>query len=347
MNVAQPSSSTVEGVNASRRAWLMWGLGCPRTQSRCCTGPRWASPARRAGAVRGLAARCSAFHGLSSSRLRRDAGAGRRAARPVRLPPDGQGGARHGGRAGGARHRLRVRLRRAARVLVGAGDAMTFISVLRLVPSGSRPGACRSSPSSPACSASSARSRRRSRWSPCCTPPAGPRVPRRRRPGLVVALLALAGVRDAPPGTAPPPRPASEARHLAAAWRDPGTRLGLWTHFTTQFTGTVFGLLWGFPFLVGRGPAPTGRPAADPARARRRGRRAVSADPRPLAAPPLRARARDRRGQRGGLASCCLARAGTARAARACSLLVLATNGPGSMVGFDYARTDNPSPPAR
>ena len=48
----------------------------------------------------------------------------------------------------------------------------------------------------------------------------------------------------------------------ARAWRHPGTRLGLWTHFTTQFSGTVFALLWGFPFLVsGEGLSPRARPA--------------------------------------------------------------------------------------
>jgi hypothetical protein len=39
-------------------------------------------------------------------------------------------------------------------------------------------------------------------------------------------------------------------RDLRSAWQHPGTRLGLWTHFTTQFSGTVFALLWGYPFLV-------------------------------------------------------------------------------------------------
>ena len=33
-------------------------------------------------------------------------------------------------------------------------------------------------------------------------------------------------------------------------WDAPGTRLGLWSHFTSQFGMTVFTLLWGFPFLV-------------------------------------------------------------------------------------------------
>ena len=46
--------------------------------------------------------------------------------------------------------------------------------------------------------------------------------------------------------------------NLRRAWKEPGTRLGLWTHFTTSFSGSTFGLLWGYPFLVqGQGLAPT------------------------------------------------------------------------------------------
>jgi MFS family permease len=48
---------------------------------------------------------------------------------------------------------------------------------------------------------------------------------------------------------------------LAAAWEHPGTRLGFWTHFTTQFSATTLGLLWGFPFFVqgeGRSDAAAG-----------------------------------------------------------------------------------------
>ncbi len=37
---------------------------------------------------------------------------------------------------------------------------------------------------------------------------------------------------------------------LAASWAHPGTRLGFWTHFTTQFSATTLTLLWGYPFLV-------------------------------------------------------------------------------------------------
>lgn len=35
-----------------------------------------------------------------------------------------------------------------------------------------------------------------------------------------------------------------------AALSRPGTRLGFWSHFTLQFPGTVFGLLWGYPAMV-------------------------------------------------------------------------------------------------
>jgi MFS family permease len=39
-------------------------------------------------------------------------------------------------------------------------------------------------------------------------------------------------------------------RSLRLVWGNPGTRLGMWSHFTSQFSATVFSLLWGFPFLV-------------------------------------------------------------------------------------------------
>lgn len=46
-------------------------------------------------------------------------------------------------------------------------------------------------------------------------------------------------------------------RTLKAAWVVPGTRLGLWSHFTSQFAANMFTMLWGFPFLVaGQGLSP-------------------------------------------------------------------------------------------
>jgi sugar phosphate permease len=50
----------------------------------------------------------------------------------------------------------------------------------------------------------------------------------------------------------------SPLRHIRDGLARPGTRLGFWSHFVTQSSGTVFALLWGFPFLsvaLGYGPS--------------------------------------------------------------------------------------------
>ncbi|GAA4752996.1 MFS transporter [Modestobacter marinus] len=236
----------------------------------------------------------------------------------------------------------------AARVLVGAGDAMTFISVLRLVPL----------------------------WFPGRTVPvvtqltgilgqvgqivaAYPLVALLHSAGwtptflgaaavsVLVGVLVLVALRDAPPGT-PAPTVAGMAAvraNLAAAWREPGTRIGLYTHLVTQFSGTVFALLWGYPFLtVGQGLAPATAAGLltllvlvgmgfGPLLGRLVGQW------------PLR---------RSNLVFGIL----TATAAvwtvvllwpgpapmwlLVVLVVVLGTNGPGSMIGFDYARTENP-----
>ncbi|MBA0126169.1 MFS transporter [Haloechinothrix sp. YIM 98757] len=47
-------------------------------------------------------------------------------------------------------------------------------------------------------------------------------------------------------------------RQIAGAWRVPGTRLGFWTHFSTMFAPNVLVLLWGVPYLVrAQGLSPT------------------------------------------------------------------------------------------
>jgi MFS family permease len=55
--------------------------------------------------------------------------------------------------------------------------------------------------------------------------------------------------------------PVAVARPLAQLRESlsrPGTQLGFWCHFVTQSSGTVISLLWGFPFLsVGLGYGPT------------------------------------------------------------------------------------------
>ena len=71
--------------------------------------------------------------------------------------------------------------------------------------------------------------------------------------GVLLGLLTVLVVRDVPPG-APPSRSAEDVRtvgrDLRLAWCDPGTRLGLWSHFTCHLAVSVMGLLWGYPFFV-------------------------------------------------------------------------------------------------
>ncbi|WP_189738637.1 MFS transporter [Streptomyces nojiriensis] len=147
----------------------------------------------------------------------------------------------------------------AARALLGCGDAMTFISVLRLG----------------------------TRWFPARRGPlmaqlaglvgmAGNLVSTlvlapvlhgvgwtaafagSAAAGLVVLVPLTLFLRDHPEGYGPAPRAAGTAgapggfvrRQIRESWAEPGTRLGLWVHFTTQFPAMVFLLLWGMPFLV-------------------------------------------------------------------------------------------------
>jgi MFS family permease len=142
----------------------------------------------------------------------------------------------------------------AGRVLVGAGDAVTFISMLRLVTAWLPPRrvAVMTQVTGIVGQAGQLLSAvpfvallHLSGWTSAFLAAAGLSV--------LVGTLVLLMVHDSPTG--------SLRRHdaltlaqagddLRTAWRHPGTRLGLWTHFTTQFSGTVFALLWGFPFLV-------------------------------------------------------------------------------------------------
>lgn len=46
-------------------------------------------------------------------------------------------------------------------------------------------------------------------------------------------------------------------RSVRVIWGNPGTRLGMWSHFTAQFSASIFAMLWGYPFLVsGQGLSP-------------------------------------------------------------------------------------------
>lgn len=43
------------------------------------------------------------------------------------------------------------------------------------------------------------------------------------------------------------------ASNVRAAWSTPGTRAGFWVHFSTMTFTTMFGVLWGVPYLVAQG----------------------------------------------------------------------------------------------
>jgi len=148
-----------------------------------------------------------------------------------------------------------------ARVLVGAGDALTFISALSVVTAWFPP---RRVPlmtqltgligqlGQVLSAVPLAAVLHGPGWTPAFISAAAL--------GLAVGLAALAVVRDRPPGAPVPPRAPSprEVLHgLVSSWREPGTRLGFWTHLGTQFSGQVFALMWGVPYLVaGQGFTP-------------------------------------------------------------------------------------------
>jgi MFS family permease len=237
----------------------------------------------------------------------------------------------------------------AARVLVGAGDAMTFISVLRVVgvwfPGPTVPvltqltgilGQLGSVAAAyPLVTLLHVTSWRTTFLGAAAT-------------GLLVALLVLVALRDAPPGTAAAPVAglADVRRNLAGTWREPGTRIGLYTHLVTQFSGTVFALLWGYPFLtVGEGLSP-GTAAGLLTLLVVVGMAVGPLLGRLCGWWPLR---------RSVLVFTILGATVTAwtvvllwpgRAplpVLTALVVILSTNGPGAMIGFDYARTENPA----
>ncbi|GAB1819351.1 MFS transporter [Herbidospora sp. RD11066] len=229
----------------------------------------------------------------------------------------------------------------AARILIGAGDAATFLSVIRIV----------------------------SLWFP----------PHRnsmmvQTTGLLGALggvlaavplisaLHTFGWRDTFLGAAAlsllalavvvvvireaRPAKAADARGLRAAWTEPGTRLGMWTHAATQSSMAAFLMLWGYPFLLqDQKLSPTTAGALLTAIT------VVS-----LACQPVFGWATGRWPDRRWLMV--LGIVGSTAATWTAVLLwpgpaplwllivlmaVLSTNGPGSVIGFDFARTYNPA----
>lgn len=142
-----------------------------------------------------------------------------------------------------------------ARAVLGCGDAMTFVSVLRL---GSRWFPARRGPmiaqgaalfgvaGNLVSTVVLSRVLHSAGWTPTFLGTA--------LVGALVLVLVALFLKDHPEGYEP--APAEHAgltyvrRQISASWAEPGTRLGMWTHFTTQFSGMVFLLLWGLPYLV-------------------------------------------------------------------------------------------------
>jgi MFS family permease len=236
----------------------------------------------------------------------------------------------------------------AARVLVGAGDAMTFISVLRLIPAwfparraplvtqltGLLGQAGQIVAAYPLVAGLHA-----SGWTPTFATAAGV--------GLLAAVAVAVGLRNAPPGVTMVAATGRRAA-LRASWREPGTRLGLSTHFVTAFSGNMFALFWGYPYLVqaqGLSPAAAG------------GLLSLLVVAGMGIGPLLGALAGRWPLRRSVLVLGVVLSSALAWAAvllwpgRApvwllmLLVLVLAGNGPGSILGFDFARTENP--PAR
>jgi MFS family permease len=70
----------------------------------------------------------------------------------------------------------------------------------------------------------------------------------------VYAVVIALRLRDVPAGTPVAARRSQSPREVLAgvsrSWRVAGTRLGFWVHFSTMFAPAMLGLLWGFPYLV-------------------------------------------------------------------------------------------------
>jgi predicted MFS family arabinose efflux permease len=238
----------------------------------------------------------------------------------------------------------------AARALLGVGDALVFISVLRVLmlwfPALRQPvmsqltgllgGAGAIVATVPMSSALGSIG-----WTPTFAS-AG-------LLSLVTGVVVLLVLRDSPydePLHRTKQSLAEVRKNLRRAWQEPGTRLGLWTHFTTGFSASTFSLLWGYPFLVrGQGLAPS---------------TAATMLMIPVFASmcfgPMVGRYAARfpfyrswivLGVIGGQVlvwSLVLLWPGKAPAAVLVLLIVaLAAGGPGSMLGLDYARTFNPA----
>lgn len=70
---------------------------------------------------------------------------------------------------------------------------------------------------------------------------------------LLSTVVAIGLIADRPADSLEQPRASSWGQSLdllLSSLKRPGTRLGFWAHFVSQSSGTVFTLMWGFPFMV-------------------------------------------------------------------------------------------------
>lgn len=153
-----------------------------------------------------------------------------------------------------------------ARALLGAGDALTFVSVLRFASQhfsarrftlivsvtgtiGALGNMVATIPLNAALDSAG--------WTPTFAVAALASVVA----GAAVARFVPAAVSNdvvAAPRRVRPPADvrASLARvgsNVSASWSTPGTRAGFWLHFSTMTFTTMFGVLWGVPYLVAQG----------------------------------------------------------------------------------------------
>ena len=166
--------------------------------------------------------------------------------------------------------------------------------------------------------------------------------------GVLAMMLALAVVKDTPRGRAVDGETMSVRATLASVktvWLRPGTRLGFFTHMGTQFSVTVFALMWGVPYLtVAQGLSTTVTGALLTASV-------VAAISAGIAIGIFTGRYPHRRSRivlaiifsNAAAWTVVLALPGRAPLWLLLALiLVISVGGPGSMVGFDFARTFNP-----
>ena len=167
--------------------------------------------------------------------------------------------------------------------------------------------------------------------------------------GVLSMVLTLALVKNTPNGRAVPTQTMSIRETLASVktvWLRPGTRLGFFTHMGTQFSVTVFALMWGVPYLTvaqGLSPGAAGGLLTISVVA------AISAG---IVIGIFTGRKPHRRsrlvlaiiGSNAVAWTVVLALPGQAPLWLLIVLIiVISVGGPGSMVGFDFARTFNPS----